>query len=263
MNDSLDLSAAAFGRRRRDFPEAPSPVVRGYAAAELSDGTVVTGRGRGALLHAEVDVLQQVRAMPGLPEIVGLYSERQPCCACETILSDAGVPPEAVAYSAEYFDLPGDRTAADAAELDRLNNGAFEALRQMIREAEGVLSPPVLGSPLAQVARQAVEVMRGQGLPVVAEPDLGAEPGVELVVDELDDEGQGIYLTWYVGAELTERVLAAVQDDRLDDAALTDAAAIKHERRVELKALLDTAGFKSLPVEGGFAPYTLRLSVER
>lgn len=236
--------------------------MRNYAAARLSDGSVVTGRGRGSRMHAEIDVLQQVDAMVQRPRILELYTERQPCCACEAALGESGVAPESVSFSAEFFDMPDEPTVEDAAELARLNNGAFEALRQMIREAEGPLPKQVSTGRVAATERTIARLLGEHGLRAVDEPDLGSESGVEVVADELGDEGRGVYLSWYAGSNLTDRVLQAVHVDQLDDPALSEAAAAKQHRLSELAAMLDKAGIQANPAEDGIAPYTLMIAVE-
>ncbi|WP_035747989.1 nucleic acid/nucleotide deaminase domain-containing protein [Glycomyces sp. NRRL B-16210] len=259
MSFGPDLPGIAFERRRRDYPGAPSPIARNYAAAALGDGSVVTGRSRGSLLHAEIDVLRQASAV-GSP-VAAIYTERQPCCECEAALEAAGVAPDAITYSAEFFDTPGEPTAEDGAELARLNLGVFEHLRQMIREAEGSQPRPAGADPAAALARSVAGHMERHGLRVAAEPDLGAEPGVELAVDGLADGAGGVHVSWHVGADLTARVLDAVHGDRLEDPALTEAAAIKQHRLAGLAAVLDEAGIAAEPVTDGTAPYSLHLPV--
>ncbi|HEX2144027.1 MAG TPA: nucleic acid/nucleotide deaminase domain-containing protein [Glycomyces sp.] len=259
MNRATDLSAAAFDRRARDFPKTPSPIARNYAAARLNDGTVVTGRSRGPRLHAEIDLLHQIASMPGPPGIVEIYTERQPCCVCEHALEEAGVPGDSIAYSVEFFDTLDFKTAADMAELALLNGAEFETLRRMVREAEGPRERP---AGLARLVEAVAEPLREAGLPVLLEPDLGAEPGVEVVVDDLDDDAGGVSVSWYVGAELSDRVFGAVQTDHMDDPALAEAAAMKQHRLVELSAILAEAGFATVEIEDGTAPYHLSLAAQ-
>lgn len=257
MSRGPDLSAAAFERRRTDFPEAPSPIARNYAAAELGDGSIATARSRGASSHAELDLLRQAEA--GGSSIVALYSERQPCCACEAALGAGGVPPEAVAYSVEFFDLEGERTLEDEAELSRLNNGVFESLRQMVREAEGPRRRSLPAGRAAALVAETTARLHEPGWSILTEPDLGGEPGVELVVDDLPDSAGGLYLSWYVGADLAARVVDAVHGDRFEDPALTEAAAVKQRRLADMAAVLDKAGIQAVPVTDGTSPYTLHL----
>ncbi|THV41398.1 hypothetical protein [Glycomyces buryatensis] len=257
--DSLELSAVAFRARQSDSPSGWSPVRRNYAAVRLADGTVLTARSIGKK-PVEIELLERLASRGASARIVEIYSERQPSVAAEVALTRAGVDPGAVSYTAEFFDMEGEPTADDLRELALLNNASVEVLRAMIRDAEGFPDGKAEFGPFAATVDAVGERLGRAGYVVFPEQERGTEPGVEIVVDQLEDEGRGVYLSWFVGEPLNSRVVQAFADNQLDDSALAEAGEIKQHKLHELAVALMKERVLTEDLQDNCSPYTLRVT---
>ena len=116
--NSDELSSAAY-QARVAAGVGPGRNVAAAGVEGLDDPVIGFSKGDG--YHSENDILDQLTARGIDPsQITELYSERQPCSSCSSMLGDALAPGTPITYSVPWGDDPF------------INSASNELLRQMI-----------------------------------------------------------------------------------------------------------------------------------
>ncbi|MET7287919.1 hypothetical protein [Streptomyces sp. NPDC005573] len=134
-------------------------------------------------------------------------------------------------------------------------------------DAEKEFGPRSLGADEIERLRQLAGAVKADlsrsGLVVRdagEEPDrLTAPGGLEIDVDEVDDEAGGLWLTWELHPSVRRSVREAVQQRRTGD-PLIQASVDVHERTAEaIVCMLDALGYEAERSDASHRPFAVRV----
>lgn len=147
------------GRPPNQKPMVDPSYKRNLAGARLSDGTTIItdqsgGKGANGVcaesnMAQQIDTLNQQRVGNGQEplSVIEMYSERQPCCRCESMFNDSDRPPPMapdakIEWTSEYYDAPtADRqtwTDSDRDWIKSNNDNGLDELNKARKRYLGI-----------------------------------------------------------------------------------------------------------------------------
>lgn len=112
---------------------------------------------------------------------------------------------------------------------------------------------------LESVASEVIKQLLKAGVYAFCGMDRGEDPGVEVKIDQIDDDAQGVYLEWYCGAQLTKLAIEALQEKHYNDPSIYHLGEIKTTKLNEISDILSAVGIQTEDPQNDYAPYTLRV----
>lgn len=119
-------------------------------------------------------------------------------------------------------------------------------------------SPEVI-SAIRAAADSVAQVFTQLGVRAFHVDDRGAESGVEIETDIGDHFGQGVYLSWFPGAEVVDAAVEAMRSGRLDDPNIELQGHIRTTQLSVIRKTLRESGVEYEEIDDDYRPFAIRV----